>query len=164
MKRMMNRTVLGGLLAAGLMLAQTPPPAAGTTPRASRGRGMLAHAVRLLNLTPDQQAQAKTIFQAGQTDAKPVTAQMQSARQALANAVKSNAPDAQIDQLSAAVGPLASQLAAIRTKTFAKFYAILTPEQKDKLNVVIDLRLSGGLGPAGFAWRGPAARRQVPQQ
>ncbi len=158
----MNRTILGGLLAAGLIFAQTPSPATGA--QASKGRGRLARIEHFLNLTPDQQAQAKTIFQASQADAEPVRAQMKNARLALANAVKSDAPDAQIDQLSAAVGPLASQLAAIRTKTFAKFYALLTPEQKDKFNSVMDQHLSGGLRPAGFGRRGPSARRQAPQQ
>ena len=164
MKQTMNRIILGGLLAAGLILGQAPSAATDAPAQTGKRQGRQARAFQFLNLTPDQQAQAKAIFQAGQTDAKPVRAQMKSAREALANAVKSNAPDAQIDQLSGAVGPLASQLAAIRTKTFVKFYAILTPAQKDQFAAVMDKRLSGGLRPARFGRRGPAGVPQVSQQ
>ena len=54
--------------------------------------------------------------------------------QALNDAAKSNAVDAAIDQLAAALGTTSGQLAAIHTKAFAKFYALLTTEQRTKLD------------------------------
>ena len=81
------------------------------------------------------------------------------------NAQKTDARQVNKDlQLSNAIGPLASQLAAIRTKTAARFYAILTPDQKDKFSAIMDKRLSGGFRPAGFTRRGPESRRQPTQQ
>ncbi len=157
MKNPVSKTILGGLLAATLVLAQTPAPAAAPVAKGRPGVGRL---VRQLNLTPDQKTQAKAIFEAGRTDAKPVAFQLKQAREALANAVKSGAPDAQIDQLSTAVGPLASQLAAIRAKTLAKFYAILTPDQKDKASAIMSQARAGNLRPAAF--RHGAGRRSAP--
>ena len=136
-------TILGtGLLATGLMLAQTPAPGPQTPAapgaRMHRRGAMMQRLGQLLNLTPDQQTQAKTIFQAARANAQPLAAQMHDTRLALANAIKANAPDAEIDRLSNTAGTLASQLIAGRAKAFEKFYTILTPDQKDKLNTVMD--------------------------
>lgn len=157
MKNIVARTFTGCLLAAGLVLAQAPAPAPGAA------AGPLRRLVKVLNLTPDQQTQAKSIFQAGKADTQPVAAQMKQARQALSDAVKNNVSDAQIDQLAAAVGPLSSQLAAIRTKTMAKFYAILTPEQKTRFNAIAArVTNGGGLRPKAFrnVRRTPPAQQQ----
>ena len=76
---------------------------------------------------------------------------MRDARLALANAVKSGAPDAQIDQLSNNAAQVSAQLIALRTKAFEKFYNILTPDQKDKLNGAMDQFLNRGANrPAAF--------------
>lgn len=153
MKSLVTKLVGTGLVAGALMLAQTtqpaPEPTQGATGhRAHRG---FRHAFRALNLTDDQKTQAKQIFQTGRTSAQPIAAQLKEARQALAAAAKSNASDAEIDRLSANVGNLSSQLTAIRTKTFAKFYAILTPEQKDKAGSA----MNGRMRPARFSHRVP---------
>jgi Spy/CpxP family protein refolding chaperone len=68
---------------------------------------------------------------------------MRDARLALANAIKSNAPEARIDQLSNKTGTLAAQLTAIRAKSFEKFYSILTPDQQTRLNGAVDRFFSG---------------------
>lgn len=143
------RSTLGAaLLAAGLLVAQTPQaaptPSGTTTPHAARKARRMARLNQLLNLTPDQKAQAKTIFQAARTSAQPLRTQMHDARVALANAVKSGAPDAQIDQLSSNAAQVSAQLIAIRTKAFEKFYNILTPDQQTKLNGAMDQFLSRG--------------------
>ncbi len=126
-----------GALAAGLMLAQTTPaPTPGTPPTPGAGhrhmRGM--RMMKNLNLTGEQKAQAKQIFQTGRENAQPLRAQMKDARKALNDAVKAGVPDSQIDQLSATVGNLSGQLTAMQSKNFAKFYSILTPAQQDQLN------------------------------
>ncbi len=102
---------------------------------------MLHRFARKLNLTDAQKTQAKEIFQASRDSAKPVATQLADARKALRNAVKSNAPESQIDQLSANVGTLNGQLTAIRTKAFSKFYnMVLTPEQRDQANAAVEQR------------------------
>jgi Spy/CpxP family protein refolding chaperone len=148
MKSRLAKMLLPGLVAAGLLAAQTPQPTPGQTPGAPSGKmharaGRMHRLAQLLNLSPDQKTQAKAIFQAARTNAQPLAAQMRDARAALANAVKSSAPDAEIDRLSNNAGSVATQLTALRTKTFARFYTILTPDQKDKLNAVMDRFLKG---------------------
>ena len=156
MKLGIVKSLGAGLLAAGLTLAQTPQPAPAQPsgalhPRAPRRAGMMSRLNQLLNLTPDQQAQAKTIFQNARASAQPLRAQVRDARLALANAVKSGVPDAQIDQLSNNAAQVSAQLIAIRTKAFEKFYNILTPDQKDKLNGAMDQFLNRGANrPAAF--------------
>ncbi len=69
-------------------------------------------------------------------------------RTALNDAAKSNAADVSIDQLAATLGATSGQLAAIQTKAFAKFYALLTTEQRTKLDE---------LHANGRGMRGPGA-------
>lgn len=149
-----------GVIAAGLMAAQTPQPQpqqpnAGQQGRAARigKRGnMMGRMARVLNLTDDQKAQAKQIFKAAAESGKPYRTEMQQARKALQAAAKSNAPAADIDRLSQDVGRAAAQLAANRTKAFAQFYTILTPEQRQKLDAAGDRFMQNGRGfrPAAF--------------
>jgi Spy/CpxP family protein refolding chaperone len=105
--------------------------------------GVVQRLAHLLNLTPDQKQQAKAIFQGAHATAQPLTAQMRDARQAIASAVKANAPGAEIDRLSNNAGALASQLTAVRAKAFEKFYTILTPDQKDQMDSAMDRFLKG---------------------
>ena len=86
---------------------------------------------KYLQLTPDQQAQAKQIFASARQEAAPVRQQLKQNRQALMSAIKSG-NDAQIDQITAAQAPLMAQAAAIRAHAFEKVYATLTPDQKAK--------------------------------
>jgi Spy/CpxP family protein refolding chaperone len=91
-----------------------------------------------LQLTDAQQTQAQQIFQAAHANAQALETQLQGIHTQLASAVKSGAPDAQIDQLCSQAGTVMGQLMAIRTKAFAKFYAILTPDQKAKADAMGD--------------------------
>ena len=56
-----------------------------------------------------------------------------------------------LDRLSVAVGVIEGQLTAIRTKAFAKFYALLTAEQKTKYDSLGDR----GPGRGGFGRHEP---------
>ena len=85
-----------------------------------------------LDLTDAQKEQAKSIFQAARQAAQPVVEQLRQGHEAVAAAVKSGASDQQLQQLADRQGTLVGQLAGIHAKAFAKFYAILTPEQKAK--------------------------------
>ena len=85
--------------------------------------------LKKLNLTDAQKAQAKEITQQAKTAAQPLRQQLQQNRQSLAAAVQSN-DTAQIQSLAAAQGALRGQVLAIRSGAQAKFFAILTPDQK----------------------------------
>ena len=99
-----------------------------------------------LSLTDAQKTQAKAIFDAAATAAETARGQADSARTALNTAIKANASDAELDRLSAAIGVIHGQITAIHAKAEAKFYNLLTAEQKAKY----DARGSGGpRGPRG---------------
>ncbi|MBL8241840.1 MAG: Spy/CpxP family protein refolding chaperone [Bryobacterales bacterium] len=96
-----------------------------------------------LSLTDAQKTQAKTIFDAADTATQTARGQLDAAQEALATAVKGNRSDAELDRLAAATGVIQGQIAAIRAKANAKFYALLTTEQKAKYDAM------GDRGPGG---------------
>jgi Spy/CpxP family protein refolding chaperone len=136
MNRKFFNLIGAAALAGGALLAQDTGAAtsAPSTPGAMTGHRMHRHFGKRLNLTGDQKTQAKSIFSDARQQAQPLRQQMAENRKAVRDAVQSGAPQAQIDELAAKAGPLASQLAVIRTESFAKFYAILTPEQRTQVN------------------------------
>ncbi|PYT33098.1 MAG: hypothetical protein DMG58_08520 [Acidobacteria bacterium] len=136
MKNSLVRFAGMAALASGMMFAQAPaPPAQPQSPtqrwQHRRGR-MLDRMATKLNLTDSQKEQAHSIMQSARESAQPITQQLKQNRQALHEAIKAGKPDADIDQLAATTGNLTGQVTAIRTKAFAKVYALLTPEQRTK--------------------------------
>jgi Spy/CpxP family protein refolding chaperone len=112
------------LFVAGMLSAQTAP-----AHHARSGDRMIQHLTATLNLTPDQQAQAKAIFQDSRQQAQALMPQLKQERQAMNSAVKSD-NEAQIDQILQGNSQLNAQVRAIHAKARAKFYALLTPAQK----------------------------------
>jgi Spy/CpxP family protein refolding chaperone len=88
----------------------------------------------VLSLTEAQKTQATAIFDAAETASTSLRETQALQRTALNDAAKSNAADASIDQLAATLGATSGQLAAIQTKAFAKFYALLTTDQRTKVD------------------------------
>jgi Spy/CpxP family protein refolding chaperone len=124
------------LFAAGLLSTQVvSAQAVQTAPKSHHrvGQPMLQRLTAQLNLTSDQQAQAKTIFQQSHEQMKAIAPQLRAQREAMAAAVKSgNEP--QIDQVAQQNVPLEAQARAIHAKAMAKFYQILTADQKTKFD------------------------------
>jgi Spy/CpxP family protein refolding chaperone len=118
-------TAVAALGAASLFAAETSP-AGGHR----HGRGAFLSSE--LNLTPAQQAQAKSIFQEARQSGQPIRQQLKQTRQSLWAAVQSN-NTAQIQQLASTEGSEIGQLAAVRGTAMAKVYQILTPDQQQKL-------------------------------
>lgn len=121
-------------LASGMIFAQTSAPSTQQPQppaqhRQNRGQ-MFDRMAAKLNLTDDQKQQAKAIMGSARESSKPVREQLRQDRLALKNAVKAGKSDAEIDQISANLGRDTAQMTAIRTKAFAKVYALLTPEQR----------------------------------
>jgi Spy/CpxP family protein refolding chaperone len=113
-----------GAMAAAMAFAQTnaPGPAHFRSPVA---RQLMTE----LNLSSTQKQQAKSIFQNTRQQSQPLAQQLKQDRQSLSAAIQS-ANNAQIQQLSSAMGNLQGQLLAIRSNGRAKFFAMLTPDQK----------------------------------
>jgi Spy/CpxP family protein refolding chaperone len=116
-------------LAAGILSAQ---PAAAPHHRAPGGQ-MVQRLSSRLNLTADQQTQAKAIFQASREQMKSLQPQLKSEHQAMSTAIKSD-NEQQIDQLTQQNAQLNAQARAIHAKAMAKFYQLLTPDQKAKFD------------------------------
>ena len=132
MKRILIGIAAVGALAAGLAIAQTTAaPQAG----AARGKGVRAmvqkRMLKALNLTDMQKQQAKTILQSARQTAQPLAQQLKQDRAALTAAVEAG-DSAKIQQLSTEMGSLRGNVLGVRSLAMAKFYALLTPDQKTK--------------------------------
>lgn len=99
-----------------------------------------------LALSDTQKTQAQSIFDAAESASETARGQLTAASDALKAAVKTNAPDSDLDRLGAAVGAVQGQMAALHAKASAKFYALLTADQKTKFDALGD---RGGMGPGG---------------
>jgi Spy/CpxP family protein refolding chaperone len=161
---------------AGLAMAQTspqPPQAPGQGNRQGMRQGkkggqahMLNRMAQHLNLTEAQKQRGKEIFEAARQDAQPVAQELRQARTALRDAVKAGRTEFEIEQLAAKQGELAGKLAAIHTKAAAKFYATLTPEQKqkaDELRGMFQERMGPGRMAPGRMGPGRMAPGQTDQ-
>ncbi len=126
------------LIAGAALLAITASAAAAQSPGGGqRFAGQARERLRTfiadyLDLTAEQKEQANVIFERARGQAEPVRAQLQSGREALRDAVKSGAPDAEFHRLAQAQGEAIGRMSAIYARSFAEFYRILTPGQKEK--------------------------------
>lgn len=127
--------------AAGIMFAQTPPsdpqPGAVNTHEWRLGSSMGSHfdldrVAQALNLTDAQKKQAQTIFQQAQLSAQPLRQELKQNREKLSAAAKLTNSETEIQKLATEQGRLMGKLIAIRTEASAKFYQMLTPEQRVK--------------------------------
>lgn len=118
------------LAVAGVVWAQGP----GVGHRfGAGGHGRMAEFIAsYLDLTEAQKMQAKQIFDVARTANEQLAAQgKQLADQAHA-AVKAGKSDAELQQLGNSAGVLAGQAIGNHLKAMSRFYAILTPAQKEK--------------------------------
>lgn len=144
----MNKAILRitgtATLATGLIFAQNPP-----IPEHRQGGGrayMLDHLATRLNLTDTQKQQAQSIFQSEHQQAQSVRESLKQAHDSLNAAVKSNASDAEIDRIANGMAPLLAQTTAIQAKALAKFYAILTADQRATVGDNLGHLMGGGFG------------------
>ena len=142
MKTNMIKIATAALMAGGLAIAQTaaPVPAPrthrpGYAQREARRGEMREKMMQELNLTADQQAKAKAIFGQSWQDSKSVFEQLKQNDQAMQAAVRAN-DTAKIKELAATQGKLRGQLMANHEMARAKFYQILTPEQRTKADAM----------------------------
>jgi Spy/CpxP family protein refolding chaperone len=113
----------------------TPQPGGGNTavrPRAAVRR----HIAQALNLTDAQKQQAQAIIQQTRQTVQPLKQQAKQNRQALMAAINAGKGDVEIHQLVLTQGNLAGQLVVARAEALAKFYSMLTPEQRAKADLM----------------------------
>jgi Spy/CpxP family protein refolding chaperone len=114
------------LSAGGLMAAEVRHPQGART-------NSLDRMSAALNLTEPQKQQAKAIFDSGHEAARAVRQELRQERKAVQSAIQPGQPVAKVEQLARNEGPALGNLAATRAAAFAKFYAVLTPAQQQKL-------------------------------
>lgn len=101
--------------------------------RRRNGDRMLGRLTSDLNLSPDQQAKAKAIFQKSWQDSQALRPKLREERAALMNAIRSD-DQARIGQLIQQNTQLNAQVREIHAKAMAQFYATLNPDQKTKMD------------------------------
>jgi len=102
-----------------------------------------------LGLDTGQQAGVKAILADRRNSAEAARAGLEQARAALEAAAKQNSADAEIDGLSANLANALAQAVTAEAKAYAKFYALLTPEQKQKLDKMTALPPGASLAVSG---------------
>lgn len=102
---------------------------------ASRIERRISFLTALLTLTAAQVTQATTIYTNSAAATAPLQTTLSTARDSIDAAVRSNSTST-IDQLSTQIGTLHGQILAIQNKAEAAFYAILTAEQRTRLDAV----------------------------
>ena len=121
-------TLITAVLSAGALMAN---PA---TPQPHRERGArFEHLASALNLTDQQKQQAQGIFKSERESVRPVRQELREDRKAVQAAIQSGKSAPEVAALAKNEGPALGKLAAARADGFAKFYAVLTPAQKQKL-------------------------------
>jgi Spy/CpxP family protein refolding chaperone len=128
-----------GCLAAAMACAQTGRPGAAGLRAPGQGRAPAqAQAVpwqRILgnlDLTADQKAQVKAIMERARTAVQPLQTQLQQTRKSLQAAVRTD--PGQITYLAGNAGQLQGQIIGIRQLAMSHVYALLTLDQKAKLD------------------------------
>jgi periplasmic protein CpxP/Spy len=102
------------------------------------GFGFMA---RNLNLTDTQKDQAKQIMDTGKANFKPLMQQMRQSKMQERQLVEAATFDpAQAQALAAQQSQIAAQLSVEKMRMESQLYQILSQEQKDKLNSMLDQR------------------------
>lgn len=141
MRYSFTKYVVAATFAAGILFAQDaasdPQQGAVNSQEWRPGSSMRGHfdldrVAQALNLTDAQKAQARTIFEQARVAAQPIREQMKQNHEKLSAAAKISNNEADIQRLATEQGRLLGKVIAIHTEARAKFYQMLTPEQRVK--------------------------------
>lgn len=86
-----------------------------------------------LGLTDAQKVQIQDLRKTAQSQMQPVQDQLKQLRDQMETAIQSGQGTDAIQKLAAQEGTLLGQMAGIRATTQSQIYALLTPDQKEKL-------------------------------
>lgn len=121
-------TVMTAALSAGGLMADA------TSHTRQNGRGNFVDRMSTeLNLTAQQKQQAKSIFTSEREAARSIRMQLRQERKAVESAIQTGKPATEVRQLAKNEAPALGDLAGMRAESYAKFYAVLNPEQQQKL-------------------------------
>jgi Spy/CpxP family protein refolding chaperone len=124
--------IAGGMLLAAQEVGSRPAQPAVQQPHQHDGGARIA---RYVNLSPAQEARARTEFQAVRQSAQPIRQQLKQVRLAMFQAARANDTE-KIDQLSAQEANLKGQISAMRNEARARIYSTRTPEQRAKADQI----------------------------
>lgn len=131
---------------AGMLAAQTATAPQAQNPASEHPRNtqhlMLKRMTARLNLTPDQQTQAKAIFARAREKQRALRPKLREERMALRTAVKAD-NETQIDRILHENSKLNTQVREIHTKAVAQFYKILNPGQEAQFDRMAARRWNG---------------------
>ena len=112
---------------------QDSPPFQGFAISAGGKMNRAAMLADMLSLTSSQEDRAKAIFSDEETASKPLVDQLKQAYDALTAAEKSAVDNPEIEPLAANVASISGQLLAADAKVESQVYALLTENQREKL-------------------------------
>jgi Spy/CpxP family protein refolding chaperone len=116
-----------------MVFAQAPS----TTAQPGGGKAAVRRRIaQALNLSDAQKQQAQAIIQQTRQTVQPLRQQSKQNRQALMAAIQAGKGEVEIHQLALTQGNLAGQLVAARMEALARFYSMLTPEQRAKADLM----------------------------
>jgi Spy/CpxP family protein refolding chaperone len=87
-----------------------------------------------LSLSPEQKEKTLSLFATADKESDPIDDELSKTRRQLRDATRRSAPDTEIEQLATQIGALLGRREAIHAKADTAFHALLTPEQRDKLD------------------------------
>src|SRR5215472_16149909 len=125
-------------LAAGIAFGQAPGCKSNLdAPSPDQGRKALVNRqleqlAQAFDLTDSQKEQARAIFEQAERSTQPVRHDSQQNLDELTAAAKAGKNEAEIQKLAQEQGRLLGRLLAIRTEAWAKFYQMLTLDQRAK--------------------------------
>ena len=125
MKRI--HSAIGLLLAAGAAIAAVAGPAISEPGR------RLERLSQELDLTPDQEAQIRTIFEGARADTAGGREELKAAREELKALLAGNASEAELRQQHDAIQSLREELGDRRFEGILDVREVLTPEQRTRL-------------------------------
>ena len=126
-------------------------PAFAQTATATRPDPAVRHTAmltKMLGLTTDQQTQVQALLTAQESTAAGYQTQLQTLRTSLLTAMKNNDVGG-INAITSQIATPRQQLDALRATTAAKIYALLTADQKTKVDNGIEMLAGMGGGPGG---------------
>jgi periplasmic protein CpxP/Spy len=114
----------------------TPPPRPMHGPGAMMGEHMLNYFTRALNLTEDQQTQAKTMLNNAKPSLRALMHQQREIDQQLHSQAEGNYDAKQVQSLAAQKAQIQAQLTMTETQLHHQMYQLLTPDQQTQLKQI----------------------------
>jgi periplasmic protein CpxP/Spy len=125
--------VLMGSMAAKSQTADAPPPPAMHSHEFGIGPHMMGFMAKKLNLTDDQKAQMKAVFEKEHPTIKPLMQQQRQIDLELRQYVEGTFDQAKVQALAAQKAQIQAQLTVQETRIHNELYQLLTPDQQSQL-------------------------------